>query len=259
MIKQLIEEEGWALLGAVKPKDVERFLRHVALDVSPQRANKYLAYIKALFNKGMALELISYNPAAHIQKFPEPRKAQHIPSLEDIKRVMTVCTEEQRDYLWFLALTACRCGEANSLKRTDVDLAAGMITIGTRKSKDGNIAYRKILMGQALATIVARRIAIAKKSNIDYVFFNSRMDEPFNYRSKFLRNKCVKAKVQPFTYHCLRHFASMAMDRAGVPLTDIQQVLGHQRPTTTDIYLSSIKEVKATATEAIEKAMEGAR
>lgn len=138
-----------------------------------------------------------------------------------------------------------------------MDFDRNILTLGTKKAKDGHLSFRRIHLGKALGKIVARRVATAKKNGVDYVFFNSRTGDAFNYRSKFLRNKCSKAKVQPFTYHCLRHFASVMMDKAGVPLTDIQNVLGHQRATTTDIYLASVREVEPSATESLEKAMAG--
>jgi site-specific recombinase XerD len=41
-------------------------------------------------------------------------------------------------------------------------------------------------------------------------------------------------------YHCLRHAAASEMAAKGVPLTEIQKYLGHERATTTDIYLQSL-------------------
>ena len=41
-------------------------------------------------------------------------------------------------------------------------------------------------------------------------------------------------------FHAIRHFFAVClMNSQQVWLTDIQQFLGHQRPTTTDIYLRS--------------------
>ena len=257
MIQQLIEQEGWALKLDITPVDVSTFLDRVRSTVSPQRANKYLAYIKALFNTGKRLKLIEDNPADYVSRYPAEREAKRVPTHEEVSAVMRICTQEQQDYLWVLALTAARCGEINALKISDVDFDRNILVLGTKKSKGGHITHRNISMGTILRELVARRVATAKEHGIDYVFFNSRKKKPFNYRSKFLGNKCKKAGVEPFTYHCLRHFASVTMDRAGVALTDIQNVLGHQRATTTDIYLSSIREVQVSATETLEATLVG--
>ena len=42
-------------------------------------------------------------------------------------------------------------------------------------------------------------------------------------------------------YHALRHYGASKLANAGVPLTEIQELLGHERATTTDIYLQSIR------------------
>ncbi|OPY70468.1 MAG: Tyrosine recombinase XerC [Syntrophorhabdus sp. PtaU1.Bin002] len=255
MIQGLIKNEGWALKKEITPLDVATYLDKVAASVSPQRANKYLAYIKALFNFGKRLKLIDDNPSAYIVKYPEKRKSKRVPSHEDVFAVMEICTEEQRDYLWTLALTAARCGEINALKVSDVNFQDNQLTLGTRKTKDGTTEFRKIGMGKMLAEILARRVARAEECRIGYVFFNSRTEEPFNYRSKFLGNKCRKAGVTPpFTYHCMRHYATVVMVQdKKIPLKLVQLVLGHARLSTTDIYTKSLVSVPASATEDLEE------
>ena len=42
-------------------------------------------------------------------------------------------------------------------------------------------------------------------------------------------------------HHNLRHYGASKSVDEGVPITVIQVLLGHQRPTTTDIYLQSIR------------------
>ena len=56
-----------------------------------------------------------------------------------------------------------------------------------------------------------------------------------------MKNLCKKAQVKIFGFHAIRHFFAVSLiqsHQAG--LTDIQLLLGHQRATTTDIYLKSV-------------------
>jgi integrase len=76
--------------------------------------------------------------------------------------------------------------------------------------------------------------------------------EQIGYRSKFLKNACKKAGVKEFTYHNLRHYGASMLAKAGVALTDIQILLGHQRTTTTDIYLQSIQDSVKNAVKVLE-------
>jgi integrase len=249
---RLIESEGWGLKKEITEADVTDFLDKVADEISPQRANKYLAYLKALFSHGIKRKLIEGSPAFNVDRYPENRKPKYVPPEADILKVLLICRPEQRDYLWTLALTAARCGEINSLAVASVNLDHGYITLSTRKAKDGVVKYRRINIGVTLREILARRIKAAEEAGSKYVFFHPATAARFNYRSKFLRNKCEDAGVPVFTYHSLRHFAAVTMDREGIPLTDIQAVLGHDRTTTTDIYLSSIQAARPLATNALE-------
>ncbi len=52
---------------------------------------------------------------------------------------------------------------------------------------------------------------------------------------------CKKAEVSPFGFHAIRHFFAVSLVKSQqTDLTDIQRLLGHQRATTTDIYLRGI-------------------
>ena len=62
----------------------------------------------------------------------------------------------------------------------------------------------------------------------------------------------MKGGVKEFTYHCLRHYGASALANAGVALTDIQVLLGHQNVSTTDIYLQSIKDSVKEAVKNLE-------
>ena len=56
-----------------------------------------------------------------------------------------------------------------------------------------------------------------------------------------LKRLCKKAGVTPFGFHATRHYFAVCLVKSQkADITDIQQLLGHQRPTTTDIYLRSV-------------------
>ena len=74
----------------------------------------------------------------------------------------------------------------------------------------------------------------------EYVFSNPRTKSRYDNRIKLIHSLCRKAGVKQFTYHNLRHWGASKLARENVPLTDIQALLGHTRPTTTDTYLQSL-------------------
>ena len=74
----------------------------------------------------------------------------------------------------------------------------------------------------------------------EYVFCYKATGKPYGYRRKMILRACKKARVREFAFHALRHYGASQLANSGVPIPDIQALLGHQRSTTTDIYLQSI-------------------
>ena len=226
LIENLIEI--WGDKKEITRDDIEDYLSTIE---SPYVRNKNLRLIKALFNYGIEREWFSYNPAGKIKFKGIDKKQKYIPPKEDIQKVLSVVNEEQRRYLLVIINTLARISEVNNLNWEDVH--EDYLILRTRKSKNSNLTERKIPFNKTLSEIF--------KSRKEGLVFTYR-GKPIGYRSKFLKKACEKSKVKVFTYHNLRHYGASTLANAGIALTDIQLLLGHQRPTTTDIYLQSIRD-----------------
>ncbi|NLW35002.1 MAG: site-specific integrase [Syntrophorhabdus aromaticivorans] len=155
---------------------------------------------------------------------------------------MPLSTEGQRDYLTVVSLTLARVREINNLRWEDVHFTENYFILRTRKAKNSDVTERKIPMTTKVREVLERRAPKEEdKEKPEYVFVNPRTKTRYDYRDKFLPALCEKAEAKPFMYHALRHYGASKLSNAGVPLTDIQEILGHQRATTTDIYLQSIR------------------
>lgn len=228
----------WKKKKEVTRKDIENHLAKVAKE-SAYVANKDLRFIKALFNHGIDREWFFYNPAGRIKFYSVDKKQKYIPPKEDVQKVLAVVNDEQRRYLLTIIGTLARVNEINKLK--DTDIFEDYLVLRTRKAKNSNLKERKIPLNSTLKEIF-------KDKKEGYVF--TRRGKPYGYRSKFLKNACKKAKVKEFAYHNLRHYGASLLADAGVPITTIQFLLGHEKVTTTDIYLQAIS---TSAIQAVEK------
>lgn len=242
LLNNLIER--WATLKTITRDDVESYLNEVA-NQSHQKANKDLRLIKALFNHGIEREWFTYNPASKIKPHPVKVKTRYVPPLEDILNILTQATDEQRRYLLTIIYTAARVREINKLRWTDIH--EDYMVLKTRKARNSDEVERNIPITDSMRTILTN---IPKTS--DYVFTNKRTQKNFDYRKKMMKVLCGKAKVPYFTFHCLRHFSASLLAKERTPLTDIQKILGHQRATTTDIYLRSLGDGVVEATKKLE-------
>jgi len=68
---------------------------------------------------------------------------------------------------------------------------------------------------------------------------------PFKNRKRIMKTLCVKAGVQYFRYHALRHAGASLMDNINTPIGTIQKILGHENRRTTEIYLHSLTKLRS--------------
>lgn len=233
--KTLIEKLilRWKGKKKILREDIEEYLSELA-GRSNNLANRELRMIKALFSHGEERDLCM-NPAEKIRLYPVSRKKKYIPPKKDVEKVLALATPRQRNYLLAIINSLARVNEINKLKWSD-DFENHII-LRTRKAKNSDITERKIPKNETLKQVISEMPKVS-----EYIFCYKATGKPYRYRSKLMSSLCEKAKVKKFTYHNLRHYGASRLAEAGVSLTDIQYLLGHQRATTTDIYLQSISE-----------------
>lgn len=205
----------------------------------PYQANKELRMIKALFNHGIEREMWDKNPVKGIKFFSTGGKLKYIPPLEDVLKILEI-SGIHKAYILTIILTVARVGEINNLKWEDIK--ADYLILRTRKAKNSNITPRQIPLSEPLKEVLK-----TVKNRGEFVFWNARTKTKFDYRKNLMKSLCLKAGVKRFGFHSLRHFGASRLAMNGMPITDIQLLLGHQRSTTTDIYLQSLGSMKQAA------------
>jgi integrase len=224
----------WNGKKEITRKDVEEYLSERAKK-SNYVANRELRMIKALFGHGVERDMLTINPAGKVKFYPVSKSKKYIPPIADIVKVLASCNDRERFYLLAIVSTMARVNEINKLKWEDVH--DDYVILRTRKSKNSNVTERDIPINDTLKIVFDSMPKIG-----EYVFCYLSTKKPYHYRSKMLRRACERAGVKEFGYHALRHYGASKLADSGVPITDIQTLLGHQRTSTTDIYLQSIKQ-----------------
>ncbi len=239
----------WGRKQSISRDDVETYLNEVSKE-SKAKANKRLRLLKALFNHGIKRGWMRHNPCQGIERFPESKGKRYIPPAEDLKLVLEMAEAPgciDKFYLLTLIHTLGRMREVNRLKWEDVDFTRGFVTLYTRKAKSSDLKPVRIPMNKDL-----REVLNKVPRTTEYVFPNPRTGKAYDHRDKLLKGLCEAAGVREFTYHCLRHFGASTLDNGGAPLTAMQSLLGHERPTTTDHYLQSLRGSQNAAIKKLE-------
>jgi len=204
-------------------------------------ANRYLRNMKATWN--WHRHRILYNFWNAIKPYPEDKKVKFIPTEEDIKSVKACASEWECDFIDIILKTGARRGEILDLKWEEVDFDNNFLVLWTRKRKNGEKQSRLMPLSSELHNILLRRKE--DELNTEYVFTNPKDGQKYNKDQDAIRdmmkNLCKKAEIKKFGFHALRHFISKKLMKSGkASISDIQNFLGHQRATTTDLYLNGL-------------------
>ena len=126
----------------------------------------------------------------------------------------------------------------------DVDLKRKVLTLHTKK-RTGKIKSRQIRMVEPLVEILVPLCALGN----EYVFLNPETGKKYFDMNTVLPRLCKKAKIEPFTFHAIRHYGASYLASVGRSTKEIQQILGHSELRTTEIYLQDLKDVAEVAEE----------
>lgn len=236
----------------VKRTDVETYLFFCAniLDNSEITRSKKLAAIKSFYNyvldQNEVLQTeLSYNPASRIKNPKAPKKQPiYLPEQERTSLLDAIEGENaERDYAILLLLTTCglRVSEVVSLNMMDVNMEAGMIRVHGKGNKE-RFAYPTPSCIKAMQNYLTsyRRKVVSEETGQAPFFISKRTRNRLTTRSiERLMQKHVNAAGiggMGYTPHKLRHTTATILAKDGCDLLAIQQLLGHESPTTTQIY-----------------------
>lgn len=233
------------------------FMLKLQKEKGNKTANRRLKSLKALWNwhKGR----LQTNPWENINPYHEDEFIKYVPSKEDVHKVLSVADAWEKRFLEVLIHSGARLGEIINLVWDDVNFDAKTFQLWTRKRKGGS-KQRRILPLDATLLSIFKELKNEAKEDEKSVFINMKTGAKYSRQQpsidKMLSRLCNKAEVNVFTFHAIRHYFANSLMKAGSTcITDIQLLLGHQRTTTTDIYLRSMSPQLGHLAEIIEKAV----
>lgn len=165
---------------------------------------------------------------------------------KEYDRLLAACREPyQRIFVTLAVHTGMRKEELLKLRWEEIDLEAGVITLGNRdRGRTKNGSYRIIPMTDSVLSVLEHTLL----PRPEFVFTNPETGKSVVSIKTFWRLATKRAKLSNVRIHDLRHtFASWAMQR-GVPEIVIQSWLGHRTRSMTKRYAHpSLDQLKAAA------------
>ncbi len=243
---QVYSEERALATENLTPQDIQAFLVWMnTFNISPFTQARLLSGIKVFFTFMQLEHQIPYNPAELIEAPRLPRNLPDVLSIEEIDALIQAIDlsspEGMRNKAMLEVLYSCglRVSELTQLKISNLHLEIEFIKVEGKGSKErlipiGSqaIKYLKMYMKEI------RVHQPVKSGQGDFVFLNRR-GASLSRVMIFIIIKDLAAKIglqKKISPHTFRHSFASHLVEGGADLRAVQEMLGHESITTTEIY-----------------------
>ncbi|MEI6508619.1 MAG: site-specific tyrosine recombinase XerD [Bacteroidota bacterium] len=225
---------------------LREFLRWITeLGMMPTSQARIISGIKTFYKYLLMEDLIKKNPAELLEAPKTARKLPDVLHVDEIDKMLSVIDLSKPEGLRNKAIieTMFSCGlrvtETVNLKISDISFDEFFVRVIGKGNKErlvpiGRVAIKAI----NFYTENIRNHIEPKTGSSDILFLNNRGTKLsrvmiFLLIKKFAMEAGIKKKISP---HTLRHSFATSLVEAGADLRAVQQMLGHESITTTEIY-----------------------
>ena len=205
-----------------------------------------LAAVRSLYRWLAQEGVVDQNPAKLVSTPKLPKKLPRVPTIEEMNTVIdgqmpAVAAFPERDRLMFELLYGCgiRNSELVGINLDDIRLSAEAILIRGKGKKERYVPFGNSVTTSLAGYLPVRQQLLAgKKRNTPALLINQRGGR-LTTRSvgRIIKKIAVAKGLSPDVHpHTLRHAFGTHMLEEGADLRAIQEMLGHERLSTTQRY-----------------------
>lgn len=205
--------------------------------------NRKLSSLRSFYRFLLRKKVIAVNPMA---KVVGPKKKKPLPSFvreKDMDRLLDGLTFEEgfegrrdRVILEMFYATGVRLSELIGLDDVDVDLSARLIKVTGKRNKQRLIPFGDELAEDLLIYIKVRNETFPNGTDAFFVLKSGKRMYPMQVYRLVRRNLSKVVTLKKRSPHVLRHTFATAMLNDCAELRAVQELLGHESLTTTEVY-----------------------
>lgn len=254
------------VIKKIKLDDIHAFLSYLTTNYHSKAATRArkVSSIRVFFNYLCAkANLIEVNPAQNLETPKLDRRLPKYLSLEDSKKLLNVTANEdnrnaKRDYAIITLFLNCgmRLAELVGININDIDFSENKMTVIGKGNKE-----RTVYLNKACVNAIKEYLSVRPKEGVKTDKFNSKNALFLSERKERISRRTVQHIVdkelmaagldtKKYSTHKLRHTAATLMYQYGnVDIRALQEVLGHESISTTEIYTHVANEQVRNAIE----------
>ena len=224
----------------VDKKDIEKYIR--SLNKSSKTISHVISSLKSFYNYYMRMGNINSNPTDEIDRPKIEKKIPEFLTLEEISSLLNFKVNNEfearnKAILELLYSSGLRISELTSLELSNIDLDECLVRVMGKGSKEIIVPLGDYAI-EALKEYIYFYRPMLNKNNSSYIFLNNRggvLSRQFIF--KVIKEECIKKGIRKnVSPHTLRHTYATHLLKNGADLRIIQELLGHENLSTTQIY-----------------------
>jgi integrase/recombinase XerC len=239
-------------VGPRKLRDLDHiairgFLSHLyERGLSKTSVARSLAAVRSLFRWLAQEGIVEQNPAALVSTPKLPRKLPRVPTMEEMNSVLDgempeIASFPERDRLMLELLYGCgiRNSELVDISLDDVRISDGAILIRGKGKKERYVPFGDAVKSALAAYLPSRQSVMAQARKTSSALLINQRGGRLTTRSvgRIVKKIAVAKGLSPDVHpHTLRHAFGTHMLEEGADLRAIQELLGHERLSTTQRY-----------------------
>lgn len=228
----------------IQRQDWEQYRAQRRKEVSGSTVNKEMAYVGAIYKKGVEWKRVITHPVERMEKFNEKecRRNRFLSDTEKVTLLSKMTLPLLDRIVRFALMTGMRRGEILSLKWTSVDLGRGILTV--EESKGGSKRWLAI-------NDQINGFLLAMPRYCEFVFEHEGQRVKERTISQAFKRHVDRVELLDVHFHDLRHTYASDLLAQKRSLSEVQYLLGHASPVMTQRYAHLSDEMKRDAMHAL--------
>lgn len=230
-------------------KDILAYISTInGLEVST--VNRHISSLKSFFNYLVDESIIKVSPMEEVSSLKSPKKLPKYLSISEVNKLLNIPLNSEFDYrnkamLELMYATGLRVSELVSIEYSNIDFENSIIRINGKGKKERIIPLGEVASYYLKVYLSDYRSKLLKRNTYNQVFLNNHgkpiTRQGFNYILENIRELTgIEKEITP---HVLRHSFATHLLEGGADIRSIQEMLGHENISTTNIYTEVVNDV----------------
>lgn len=235
---------------SITKEDIIRYINSLRESMSVRSINRHISSLKGFYNFMLEEGYIKENPLENVSVLKTQKNLPKYLSIEEVDQLLNFPLITAFDYrnkamLEVMYATGLRVSELVGLEYSNVDLYNAIVRVKGKGKKTRIIPIGETASYYLKLYMENYRNDLLLKENYNELFLNNHGKPITRHGFNFiLENIRVKTNIEKeITPHILRHSFATHLLEGGADLRSIQEMLGHENISTTNIYTYVVNDI----------------